>query len=420
MLREEQGLYRLDFTLSGALAVKHCIGTLLLRRTGEPRHSAQASTLTLYQANTSETHVYTPQSRRLSSQEVLNLARSWIAKCIGPEHKYCPDGDFRNRFSFQSNQSFEKASATPSDLTDSPTPLSRAKTYVDLNPPFYPTRLIELGSVDAPIVKLIITRNGTHRNDQDLKKPHGQYVTLSHCWGKIANPFCLNASNLNPFRESGIPLAELPRTFQDAIHFARRLRSNVKYIWIDSLCIIQGDGEDWLHESMKMCQVYRNSYCNISATAAKDGLHGLYAERDPQYLWGEEVSLNTEDMLRERAGSKRKRDPQGLESLIQRCSIVDPSLWDRKVDTAPVYTRAWVLQERLLAPRVLHFCEDQIAWECHELDASESASTGIESLEIKSGAIRDRVRFKSLVAQEYGPRSSLDDEAELVYQAQEN
>jgi hypothetical protein len=287
VLTKEQSLYRLDFTLSGALAAKDYIGTFLLRRTGElPSPNSNVHPLTLYQASTSETNVYTPKSRKLSSKEVLILARSWIAKCIGPDYKYCPDGDFRNQFSFHFSQSVQQASATPSNPNGSSKPLTTVKTYIDLNPPFYLTRLIELGSVDVLIVKLIITRNGTHRNNEDLKKPHGQYLTLSHCWGKIANPFCLNARNLNPFRESGIPLAELPQTFQDAVHFARRLSSNVSYIWIDSLCIIQRDGEDWLYESAKMHQVYRNSYCNISATAAKDGLQGLYAERDPQHLWG--------------------------------------------------------------------------------------------------------------------------------------
>jgi hypothetical protein len=374
-----------------------------------------------YQANTSETYVYTPQSRRLNSQEVLTLARSWIHKCLGPDHKHCPNGGFRNRVHSQLDRYVDNPS--PSDTNGVIKPLTRANTHIEPNPPFYPTRLIELGPVNASTVKLIVTDNPRHPIDQTFKKPQGQYVTLSHCWGKLGAPFCLNAKNLDIFQNIGIPLKELPRTFLDAIDFARRLSSNINYIWIDSLCIIQGDLDDWLLESTQMYKVYRNSYCNISATAAKDSSQGLYAERDPQHLWGEHVDLNTEDMLRVGAGSKRKRDYTVLdapEALIQRCSIVDPSLWDRKVDTAPVNTRAWVLQERLLAPRVLHFCEDQVAWECRELDASESTPNGIASLELRAGTIRDRVRLKSLVALEYGPRDSLDGEADASYQAHEN
>jgi hypothetical protein len=291
---------------------------------------------------------------------------------------------------------------------------------MELNPPFYPTRLIELGSVNSPTVKLIVTSNASHPNGDNSTEPEGQYVTLSHCWGNTGHHFCLKESNLDVFQRSGIPLKELPRTFQNAIDFARRLSSNVKYIWIDSLCIIQGNKADWLHESTQMYQVYRNSYCNISATAAKNSSRGLYAERDPQHLWGEEVNFNTEDVLRVGADLQRSREPQGHEALIQRCNIVDPSLWQRKVDSAPVNTRAWVLQERLLAPRVLHFCEDQIAWECRELDASESASTGIARDELKNGTIRDRVRLKSLVALEYGPKRTSSSEADFAFQAHEN
>ena len=265
-------------------------------------------------------------------------------------------------------------------------------------------------------VKLLITKNATHREDENLDTPHGHYVTLSHCWGKKGNQFSLHTSNIDDFRATGIPLKELPKTFKDSIDLARRLGSDVKYIWIDSLCIIQGDEADWLHESTQMYQVYRNSYCNLSATAAPDSSHGLYVERDPQLLWGEDVDLNTEDLLR--AGSKRKASD--LETVIQRCSIVDPTLWDRKVETAPVNKRAWVLQERLLAPRILHFCEDQIAWECCELSASESASSGITNLELRSGTIKDRIRLKSLVASEYVPQDSNGTEVNAPYQAHEN
>lgn len=349
--------------------------------------------------------------------EVLQLARSWISKCIGPDHKSCPNSDFSNRFDLQSIQSAEKALTNPSDPSDPSGTLIKATTDMVLNPPFYPTRLIELGSVNSPTVELVVTRNATHRNDRNLKTPEGQYVTLSHCWGKTGNPFCLNARNLDIFRNSGIPLKELPQTFEQAIHFARRLGSTVKYIWIDSLCIIQGDKADWLYESTQMFQVYRNSYCNISATAAKDSSHGLYAERDPQHLWEEEINLNTAEMFRLETGS---RDPQGLETIVQRCNIADPSLWQRKVDAAPVNTRAWVLQERLLAPRVLHFCEDQIAWECREFDASEGASKGIASLELRSGVVKNRVRLKNLVALEYGPKISSDGVADVSLQAHEN
>lgn len=80
------------------------------------------------------------------------------------------------------------------------------------------------------------------------------YVTLSHCWGK-AQFLKLEEQRVDEFRK-GIKVESLPKTFQNAIKFARRLGQKVRYIWIDSLCIIQGRSkaqrEDWLTESAKM------------------------------------------------------------------------------------------------------------------------------------------------------------------------
>jgi hypothetical protein len=76
-----------------------------------------------------------------------------------------------------------------------------------------------------------------------------------------------------------IPHCHLTKTFQDAIAIARSL--GIAYLWIDSLCIIQDDAEDWDKESRRMCDVYGGSSLNIAATAAPDGSYGCYRERDP-------------------------------------------------------------------------------------------------------------------------------------------
>ena len=69
----------------------------------------------------------------------------------------------------------------------------------------------------------------------------GLYVTLSHCWGG-ATFVKLTEDKIDEFKQ-GILIKDLPKTFEDAIKFARRLGNRpgqVRYIWIDSLCIIQG------------------------------------------------------------------------------------------------------------------------------------------------------------------------------------
>ncbi|KAF1938046.1 hypothetical protein EJ02DRAFT_469220 [Clathrospora elynae] len=47
------------------------------------------------------------------------------------------------------------------------------------------------------------------------------------------------------------------------------------------------------------------------------------------------------------------------------------------VSQCTINKRAWVTQERLLAPRILHFGRSQLLWECLEYDASESYPHGL-------------------------------------------
>jgi hypothetical protein len=48
--------------------------------------------------------------------------------------------------------------------------------------------------------------------------------------------------------------SDFPITFRDAFDLSNRL--GISYLWIDSLCIIQDDDEDWQRESSSMGLVY--------------------------------------------------------------------------------------------------------------------------------------------------------------------
>ena len=56
-------------------------------------------------------------------------------------------------------------------------------------------------------------------------------------------------------------------------------RLELRYIWIDSLCIIQDSPEDWDFEARRMSDVYSLALFNIAATRAKDGTVGCFARR---------------------------------------------------------------------------------------------------------------------------------------------
>jgi hypothetical protein len=215
---------------------------------------------------------------------------------------------------------------------------------------------------------------------REQDKIEGRYVTLSHCWGTEVF-YHLEKSTLSRFEE-GVGLEELPKTFQHAVDFTCRL--GIRYIWIDSLCILQDSVEDWLFESAQMDQVYNNSFCNISATAADNSSKGLYAERLSTQIWLDDIDIRTVGF-------------PGRQDETSKCTVFDLSFWEHSVDDAPVNKRGWVLQERLLSPRVLHFCHDQIAWECWEQDHMESHTDGLPMLQFMSGTIVDGSRLKGMV-----------------------
>lgn len=64
----------------------------------------------------------------------------------------------------------------------------------------------------------------------------GKYCVLSHCWG--VSRFVTNRGNIEAMQE-GFEIGELPGSFRDAMRVCRALR--VKFLWIDSVCIVQGD-----------------------------------------------------------------------------------------------------------------------------------------------------------------------------------
>ncbi|KAJ4249838.1 hypothetical protein NW762_012181 [Fusarium torreyae] len=179
------------------------------------------------------------------------------------------------------------------------------------------------------------------------------YASLSHCWG-LKKFLTLTKSNFSDFTKC-IPSKDLPKTFQEAIHIARTL--GFKYIWIDSLCIIQDDAEDWKHESVRMGSVYGRSGLNIAATSASDGQVGCLFDREEN--WRCQVLLGKD----------------GPTSRLYEC--FPPGLLEQPIDEIPLMSRAWVVQERFLSPRTLHFTKQQIFWVCRSLTACEIWNEGI-------------------------------------------
>jgi hypothetical protein len=148
---------------------------------------------------------------------------------------------------------------------------------------------------------------------------------------------------------------DLSKTFQDAIKFLRKLGE--RYIWIDSLCIVQDDEEDWQLESAQMGKIFAMSFCNLSATAAMDGTSGLFQSRNPSIQHLVKMQLNV----------------NGTTTSFTLWNMRD---WEEGVEQAPLNSRAWVCQERFMSPCNLHFGAKKLFWECKDLSACENFPTG--------------------------------------------
>lgn len=208
-----------------------------------------------------------------------------------------------------------------------------------------PSRLICLdGMEEDESVRLVLSR--------DINP--GPYCTLSHCWGS-AEFIKLSKDNLNSFSRK-IPMSDLPKTFRESMLVARKL--GLRYIWIDSLCIIQDDPDDWFNEASQMYKVYSNSMFNICATTAIESSQGLFTSRDPTRLQRCEANIPW------------YRDGGSFQ-------ILDMGMWNNQILNAPLNMRAWVVQEQLLSPRNIHFGPTQIFWECLETTTAEQFPHGM-------------------------------------------
>ncbi|KAI1130720.1 hypothetical protein F5Y10DRAFT_262869 [Nemania abortiva] len=195
-----------------------------------------------------------------------------------------------------------------------------------------PTRLIDVGQRGAPTVHL----HYTNRNEL------GVYVALSHRWGDdtVDGNFRTTSSMIDKLKQ-GFDLKMLPKTFQDTVEVTREIK--VRFLWIDSICIIQDDSTDWETESRRMEQVFSSAYC-VLAAGSSGGTSDGFLHAHPQ------------------------RDVVALESISQDRLYVCDSIdnFHDDVEQGELNKRGWVLQERALSRRTLHFTGKQMYWECGE------------------------------------------------------
>lgn len=196
---------------------------------------------------------------------------------------------------------------------------------------FFPTRVLDVATENSGHFHLITVSSGIPSG--------GRYLALSHRWGPPAtNAMFRTLRNNLAELQKATSVSNLPETFQHAIQITQRL--NIRYLWIDSLCIIQDDPEDWDRESRLMERVFSSAYATIAATCASGTGSGFLKARPERNF----VTLR-----------------KGSASYFV-CEAIDNFRED--VDQADLNQRGWVLQERALSRRTIHFTSRQCYWEC--------------------------------------------------------
>ncbi|KAL5405542.1 hypothetical protein PMIN03_008399 [Paraphaeosphaeria minitans] len=226
---------------------------------------------------------------------------------------------------------------------------------------FVPTRLVDLGMENTNMVRIVNTAK---------KNITGPYLTLSHSWGPPTF-LQLRRENEIELMGQGVGISKLTTNFQQAISVAKFI--GIRYIWIDSLCIMQGPGGDFKSEGQLMHKVYRHSHCNIAVADSSDSEGGLFRQRNPTNILPMRIEADGTGKL-----------PRGT------WRILEDDLWGKKLLATKIYTRGWVFQERMLSPRILHFADSQIFWDCSTLSACEALPRGLpHSLDAKASTDRN-------------------------------
>lgn len=218
-----------------------------------------------------------------------------------------------------------------------------------------PTRLLFLDDEQPDRIRLVSVMEGESYN----------YATLSHRWG---NPEPPKLSERKPGHErdihikaleTGIAISDIPsRTFREAIQITRHCK--LRYIWIDCLCIVQGENSegrnlDWEMEAGKMADIYAGGAFNIAVTHARNSEKSLFPVR--------------RDII-----TPVVRAPVVKETIVLWLDCEEK--FRRDVEYSELLSRGWVYQEVLLTPANLFCTAKEMWWSCSHTTLSQSFPRG--------------------------------------------
>jgi hypothetical protein len=224
-----------------------------------------------------------------------------------------------------------------------------------------PTRLLDLQATDSTDgIKLLETSSSS------LPKAV-RYAALSYCWGppdlakfQLKTTFETYSAHLE-----GISISSMTRTLQDAVKTARAL--SIRYLWVDALCIIQGDMRDWMRESQRIGSVYMNAHVTICTLGTSSCVESFLDRVEPtkvNFVSSVRPDIRGTYNIRFQPYYDTRSETQGL-VLGDRIELdFFSGAWG---------TRAWTCQEEQLSIRKIAFGASQVHFSCPSHNISESA-----------------------------------------------
>ena len=221
----------------------------------------------------------------------------------------------------------------------SPTSLKRMKELIRqaeekcpvkiVKEPFLPTRLLDV-QADCPSgLRLVITK--TDPEVCKLEASQRRYAALSYCWGSGDAA----AKQLKTVRDTleehctSIAMEKVPQTVAETVQVCRAI--GIRFLWVDALCIIQRDEEDWAKESFQMSLVYENSYftlCAIQGDSCSSSF--LQKDYDPP-----SVRLKFQSSSSSSSGSKKATGAQ--QGMLHMLKLLNLLL----INSARFFCRQW-------------------------------------------------------------------------------
>ncbi|KAF3804279.1 hypothetical protein GCG54_00000630 [Colletotrichum gloeosporioides] len=177
-----------------------------------------------------------------------------------------------------------------------------------------------------------------------------RYVALSYVWGSLIT-FRSQKANFHslqlPASLNGF-MGEIPQVIQDAIVFTAKIKQ--RYLWVDSLCIVQDDDAFKERYIPRMHLIYQSAVATIIATTGKDANKGLPGVSYPREKPNTPIKI-------------------GARLLEAKSPALLPLMWNSKWKT-----RAWTFQEAVFSRNRIYLTDYQVYWVCSSRRASESGT----------------------------------------------